>query len=42
MELYSHQENTTSFENMFKKDFENLNYEFEKVGNPIFEDKEML
>ena len=37
-ELYSHHENTTSFENMFKKDFKSLKYEFEKVGNPFFED----
>ena len=32
-ELYSHHQNTTSFENMFKKDFKNLKYEFKKVGN---------
>ena len=38
MKLYSHRENTTSFENMFKKDFKNLKYEFEKVGNPFFEE----
>ena len=42
MELYSHHENTTSFENMFKKDFENRKYEFKKVGNPFFEDTEIL
>ena len=34
-ELYSHHENTTSFVNMFKKDFKNLKCEFEKVGNPF-------
>ena len=42
MELYSHHENTTSFENMFKKDFKNRKYEFKKVGNPFFEDTEIL
>ena len=26
----------------FKKDFKNLKYEFEKVGNPFFEDTEIL
>ena len=41
-ELYSHHENTTSFKNMFKKDFESLKYEFEKAGNPFFEDTEIL
>ena len=41
-ELYSHHKNTTSFANMFKKDFKKLNYEFEKVGNSLFEDTETL
>ena len=27
---------------MFKKDFKNLKYESEKVGNPFFEDTEIL
>ena len=27
---------------MFKKDFKNLKYEFEKVGSPFFEDNEIL
>ena len=27
---------------MFKKNFKNLKYEFEKVGNPFFEDTETL
>ena len=40
--LCSHHENATSFENMFKKDFKNLRYEFEKVGNPFFQDIEIL
>ena len=30
-ELYGHHENTTFFEKMFKKDFKNLKYEFEKA-----------
>ena len=34
-ELYSHHENTTSFENMFKKDFKNLKYELDS-WKPIF------
>ena len=41
-ELYSHYKNTASFKNMFEKDFKNLKYEFEKVGNTFFEDTEML
>ena len=27
---------------MFKKDFKNLKYDFEKFGNPFFEDTEIL
>ena len=38
--LYSHHENTTFLENMFKKDFKN--YQFEKAENPFFEDTEIL
>ena len=41
-ELYSHHKKTTSFENMFKKDFKSLKHEFEKVENPFFEDTEIL
>ena len=40
--LYSHLENTTSFEKMFKKDFKNLKCEFEKVANPFLEDTQIL
>ena len=41
-ELYSHHENTTSYENIFKKEFKNLKHGFEKVGNPFFEDTKIL
>ena len=41
-ELYSHHENTTSFENMFKKDFKNLKYELDSWKPIFFEDTEIL
>ena len=40
--LYSHHENTTFLENMFKKDFKNFKYQFEKAENLFFEDTEIL